>query len=60
MTNKQIQDVLKQYPDDCEVVVEKCTLYESGEIVRIRAEYNKYLEDFKIPTLTLEYENIEQ
>ena len=59
MTNEQLQNILKQYPDDCEVVVEKSTLYESGEIIRIRAEYSKYSEDFKTPTLTLEYENIE-
>ena len=32
MTNKQLQDVLKQYPDDFEVVVEKSTLYESVKL----------------------------
>lgn len=56
MTNKQLQDVLKQYPDDCEIIVKSCTCYEECEIIRIQAEYSKYSNNFNTPILTLEYE----
>lgn len=58
MTNKQLQDILKQYPDECEIIIENDVNYEECDIARIRIEY-EYGDNFEIPILTLEYKNRE-
>lgn len=55
MTNKQLQNILKSYPDDCEINIERCGIYENGEIVSIRVDYEKH-NNFETPYLTIEYE----
>ena len=58
MKNKQLQDILKQYPDECEIVIERDADWLEGDIVKIRVEY-EYGDNFEIPVLTLEYKNKE-
>lgn len=55
MTNKQLQDILKIYPDNCNINIEKCGMYENGEIVSIRVDYINN-DNFEIPDITIEYE----
>jgi len=59
MTNEQLQNILKQYPEDCPIRVENDVNYKSYDIARIIVEY-EYGNDFEIPILTLEYQTIEQ
>lgn len=58
MTNKQLQNILKQYPDDIEINVEKCGIYENGKIVSLRVDYEEE-NNIEKPQLTIEYEKEE-
>lgn len=55
MTNKQLQNILKQYPDDCNINIEQCGIYENGDVVSIRVDYVND-DNFEKPHLTIEYE----
>ena len=54
MTNEQLQNFLKQYPNECNIIIESSFCNEC-DITRIRAEY-EYNNNFKIPILILEYQ----
>lgn len=54
MTNEQLQNVLRLYPNDIDINIEQCGIYESGEIVNIRVDYVND-DNFEKPHLTIEY-----
>lgn len=59
MTNKQLQNILKNYPDDCKIFIERCGMYENGEPTTVRVEYMES-DNFETSQLTIEYEKNEE
>ena len=55
MTNIQLQNVLSNFPNDCEINIEQCEIYENGKIINVRVDYEED-NNFEKPRLTIEYE----